>query len=455
MMGSIVSSAERSLAGLRCVRRFTSGISSINRFGKDAALLALISGVFAAGTCALGQASEKADGALFAAKLSVAGVKPGMTKAQAEAAIKAFNPALVAVEMYSASNAGFIYHRPKFQFRPASAAFFTELAVMPRSRLKHGSGPLTQSDLESGWTFAKDGHPDCGGDLVRTAHTPDSVTYHVLFTADLQDPRVALIEEEHAYCARSLTVQAVIGKLYENWGKTPAIRQSIREDGVRITPDLLPGAGQVAFLEWRYTSPMTRRQSLNPNDSMVNAASGLFDGFGNRDGGIAAHAEIIPTQDLAYMDRVNTALWDDAAMVNYYGKIGWVLSEMDRVGITIGGVGDKSLLAKVQPYRDPNAPPVAPKGAPQFDAYLTLGMLFPRMAKGGLTLPKGMGLYRVTDLDEMDKRSTFAEPRTWFTIDPAVCAAHPDYKCERPIAFKNTDWKPIVGGQPSVAAQRR
>jgi hypothetical protein len=391
-----------------------------------------------------------------ASTASIAGVKPGMTKQQAIAALKAFDPGLEPVEVYSVFQRESLSTLPKIRLDHLATGFFTQIVAIPRREIKKGRpGPITGEDLEfynPGPGFGEPGCPE-----LQTA--PDSVVYHILFSPDLSDPRVVLVDENRSYCSKEVATKSVFEKLYDRYSKNVVSKLNVRSDGYRLTSE--DGTGDflsVASLDWRLSDKQGVRILIHqPHSPIFNNNYNQYEDLGNAGGGIAVHAELYPTPAWVYLKGHRVVLWDDDAMANYYKRVGGILSELDRLDINIDKLGDKQLLAKVKPWRDPNLPPPEPEaasGAPPFDAYVIKAMSFPLMAPGGLTVPEGTGLYSVSELGPTEKRFANDRPSTWFTFDPAFCGEHKNMRvdCSHPIALNDEYWKPTKTGKPSVPA---
>jgi len=323
-------------------------------FAKDAtrralaiAVLAALAGV-ALGTLPAAAQDNKPD-ASMAAKVSLAGVRPGMSKAEAIAAIKAFDPQLVVVEGYTSFGNGMRYTAPRFSFKPASTAYFSTLIVIERSEVMRGRpGPVTERDLRTYASPSTFGIPECHpGALVKQPR--EKVSYHVEFSAVLNDPRVVLVDEQRVFCGHDVTVTSAIERLYQRYSRNVTRSLRIREDGLRVTQDTYPSVGTGgAFLEWRYTAAMGGMGLRNQVDMPLMDANGNYAGLGNASGGIAVHAEIRPTQDLAYMDSLRTLLWDDGAIAREARRKTSLYSELDRLGITVDQLGNRQLTDQVR-----------------------------------------------------------------------------------------------------------
>jgi hypothetical protein len=391
-----------------------------------------------------------------ASTASIAGVKPGMTKQQAIAALKAFDPGLEPVEVYSVFQREILSTVPRIELDHLATGFFTQIVAIPRRDIKKGrSGPITGEDLESYNPGSGFGEPGCPE--LQTA--PDSVAYHILFSPDLLDPRVVLVDENRKYCGKEVATKSVFEKLYDRYSKNVASKLNVRSDGYRLISE--DGTGDflsVASLDWRLSDKQGVRILIHqPHTPIVNYVQNIYEDLGNAGGGIAVHAELYPTPAWVYLKGHRIVLWDDDALVNYYRRVGGILSELDRLDINIGQLGNKDLIAKVRPWRDPNAPPsepAAPAGASPFDAY-TVGDVSSVPGLPGLDLPQGTGLRTVKELDPEQEKIGFRYPATWFTIDPAVCAGHPDLKtrCSNAVPIGDQNWKPTKTGKSSIPAR--
>lgn len=272
--------------------------------------------------------------------LQIAGVRLGMTRSEAVAALHRFGPRLQIVDQYTAFGNGLLYTAGRTNFSPANVAFFSRLVAVDRGELG-GASNARAIETATAVTYG----PECG--RVRGEH--EKLAYRVLFSVDLVDPRVVLVEERHWYCAHDVTVATAVQHLYEQFTPTVARRLRIRDDGLRVTPDTYPSVNDgAAFLEWRYGAPAAGAMLTNQIQVPMVNAWGAYWMIGNPGGGIAVHAEIRPANDLTYMGTVQTILWDDDAMANFYQRQNAMVSELDRLGIGIAQLGDHSRIAQVR-----------------------------------------------------------------------------------------------------------
>ena len=267
-----------------------------------------------------------------------------MTKQEAIAALKRFDSRLVVIETYTAFGNGMLYSAPRSRFQAANIAFFSRLVAIDRGEFDKHSGPLTDRDFAMSGTLISYG-PHCPS-MARGPH--EKVSYKVLFSVELVDPKVVLVDELRSYCAHDVTVQVAVKSLYDKYSHDVVRSLRMREDGLRVTADTYPSVNDgAAFLEWRYTASLGGLGLPNQIDVPMDMGDG-YRWIGNVGGGLAVHAEIRPADDLVYMGSVRTILWDDDAMRNFYQRQNALVGELDRLGLGVGQLNDRALASQVK-----------------------------------------------------------------------------------------------------------
>jgi hypothetical protein len=172
------------------------------------------------------------------------------------------------------------------------------------------------------------------------------VIVEVLFTPDLRKPLVALVDEQKYYCSGTTPVKTVVEGLYRDFSRTTFRTAGLREDGVRLQPDIgmTDGAGMI---EWR----PGQNESLslgNRVDVPMMDVWGRYRGFGNPGAGIAINAQIAPKgAGSNYINSVRTVLWDETAMFKLQEHQQELMNVLDRDGLTVADFQDKAAIEKV------------------------------------------------------------------------------------------------------------
>ncbi len=288
--------------------------------------------------------------------LQILGVRPGMTRADAMAAMSRNATPVAIVEGYTAYGNGMLYIAPKSNFRPENVAFFSTLIGVDR-RVAGKAGLLTDGDLRRIGPSLLNAPPCPVGQAV-------IATVHVQFSADVADPRVVLVDEMRRFCGKTPTVASEVAALRKRFGDRPTSTLRIRDDGLRVTPDTYGSVGGAgAFLEWRYDRPMGALGLANQVQMPMQQLDGSYWGFGNPGGGIAVHAEVRPTNDPTFIETIQTVLWDDDGMVDYGPRRYRLYEELDRRGIDLAHLADPrqatAVMQSLPPVRPTPKAPVA------------------------------------------------------------------------------------------------
>lgn len=203
------------------------------------------------------------------------GVKIGMTPAEARAAIKKSDPKIGVFDAYATHGPGKLALLLKSQIKPSEPAFFSSLIA---------TRALSEQDLTT----------TLGSTCARTPSTATIIK--VLFTTDLRDPRVALIDEYSYYCDGRTTTESVISRQLARFGDTPSRVSGVRTESGRWLIDVATQSNGYSVLQWRDRGDVVKAGVDFDVEAPV-YEEGVYEnrqGFGHAGGGIVAASVIKP-----------------------------------------------------------------------------------------------------------------------------------------------------------------
>lgn len=280
-------------------------------------------------------------------KLALGGVRPGMTRQQAVAALKVDNPRLLIFEAYTTVGMGMLWTGAAV--KPDHSGFFSRLiAVAPDDPVFARAGG--HENYKSSAYF---GVASCYVGPVSKPGRKESVVLVVDFSPSLADPRVVLIRESRHYCRGAVpSDRDVIADLYRKYPMATSATFGLNDKGTRIGPD--PSVSRYfAFIEWRAGGPTLR--VLDERYGTGDADAGLArNAMGHAGGGLVLHAEIgigFPSE----VEYLTTLLWNEDAMTDHGKRQGLLLTRMDQADVMVGDVNDPKKRERVD-MRDVERP---------------------------------------------------------------------------------------------------
>lgn len=277
---------------------------------------------------------------------ALSGIRPGMNRSQAQAALKAAHPELRFWEGFTAPQSQYGI-QPRSWFRPANVAALTALLATDKSQ------PEGSTAFE----------PDCQRDKG------SMTVVKVLLSPEPREQKVVLVDEYRRYCGPGPTTDAEIDRLRRQFGAASVRQYRIGPDGKRILPE--EGMGTLAdplrpFLEWYYGEQ--RQAAVSALERLLGPPQfggwGTYENVGLSVPGTLVHTEI-GSADRDYVSSIRTLYWNPAAMKSYYRRLDQLLAEYDRIHLGIGQLENAEALARVQLPPAPEDPLVpAPGPAP-------------------------------------------------------------------------------------------
>ncbi len=349
--------------------------------------------------------ATSAAGAAEVATLNIDGVRLGMSKAEALAALKKANPSDKPVDIY----AGYVAMHglvmvPRQALRPADVDIFAALSV----------GPTAEA---------------LGCSPFRKSKAPLSNTT-VLFTADLKAPQVAYIEKYTGHCGDNLPVKAAIGGLIDRFSADVARAENVDLTLRRISGEM---PGNVALLEWRWgaSGPLRNQMGTGREFTVSNIPSDL----GNAKGGVVVHAHIESEPgNINYLKSTTLYLWDDVRMATYYQDQAAVLRQVNAMGYGVGDLDKPDVVARVMaavapaPAPDPSRTASAVGRSPAGRAPDAIVSLPAKVALHAVGMPQEVdipGGVAWLDLSPKDaallSKVSLSTPHVWLRFDPQQC----------------------------------